>query len=497
MSVVPELPGFYYDNDRKRYFRIINTGQATSQGSSDYSISAVAEVRRRRKKRNVDQNGTTSRSGHSSQYGPGNGLGVHTCCSNTSNRQGSLMSSLYPYPHGSGSSIKRYMLASSVNPRINRTAHSTMLISAMSQQAHWSLEMASTSDNLACISWSQKEQVLVLGTKEGQCSAVSGEEMVTDTTSLIVRPSNSNSTYLLGSFNSEVTSLSLSGDSMVTTSLGGPGMSGHLGCTIMKPNDASSYIQFKLPERKSAFCSAVREDPSGPYTRLAVGADTCAFCIHPYVSGAFKERFDTGSDVLAVEYVDESPSSANSYLLLAGCRSGSLNLLDPRLPSRHLTPTKPVTQAFHPSAVTHVKSLNDSRYLLVSGLEDTLALYDLRYVKPGAGPSNRTRSPYLKNLGAPSKPVLTYNGYTNLHTSRHGFAVDSACKNFAVASDDGKVFIYNIWTGDNITSRPLRKYPFFPSAVTCLEWAPSGGLFAGYGTCLQYWSWAPLTDQLA
>jgi WD repeat-containing protein 21A len=453
----PDLPGFYYDPERKRYFRIVNTGQASSGSMSDYSISAVAEVRRR--KTRARRNPSQKPSSHS-------------------------------LPKRRPSILKRHMLSSSLAPRVNKQAQEQLLMSGLSCQMKWSIDL-DQGDSLQCLLWHPSSRNLLVGSRSGTCLDAPLEN-------LVERPSISRPRYELPMvlpFHTPVTALCSSGRTIVNSCLGGPGTPGSV-CVTWQENknnqQDSNSVVYKLPGRQSVWSAAVYEDSRGWNSRVCVGSSTCAYLLEPEVTGFYKMPFQTDSDVFAVDFV-----GPEGKLIAAGCRNGMLSIFDPRVGTRHLTAAQPVLSVSHPSAISNLKMVDNERYVLASGLEDTLAMYDLRYIRPSRPVT--PRSPYVeghRNVNASSsQPCVEYKGYSNLHTIRHGFAIREGSKSFAVGCDDGAVKVYDIWSGSDITGQQLMNHNF-PCTVAGLQWTSAAGLFIGFGTSIEYWAWSKLDSQL-
>ncbi|KAF3919361.1 hypothetical protein ABW21_db0204672 [Orbilia brochopaga] len=148
------------------------------------------------------------------------------------------------------------------------------------------------------------------------------------------------------------------------------------------------------------------------------------------------------SDVLALTYLDNN-------VLLSGSRNGKIHIYDTR---RNLEKevTHETAHASHISSITHFRKLNNDHHILVNGLGGQTSLQDLRYCRPMTG-SQRGNSPRR-----PINPVLTYNNY-NKATLGLGFDVDEEQELFAVAGEDHKVRLYSISSGQVIKTLDLRE----------------------------------------
>ncbi|KAK9471823.1 uncharacterized protein V1510DRAFT_437085 [Dipodascopsis tothii] len=175
-----------------------------------------------------------------------------------------------------------------------------------------------------------------------------------------------------------------------------------------------------------------------PDWTLAMGGQNCVRTFDMTVDGAPTAGHRLHSDVLALEYAGET--------LLAGLRNGGVVRLDAREPQAQ-------TAVQHRSSVTHLTALRGT-YVLAAGLANSLALYDTRFAKPG---------------GHGTRPVLWYPQYVNEHTLDHGYAVNPAGTVVAVAGQDRVVRVYSIWDGGGPLPAAVSGQPF-DADVRALAW---------------------------
>ncbi|KAI1004795.1 hypothetical protein K3495_g3421 [Podosphaera aphanis] len=110
------------------------------------------------------------------------------------------------------------------------------------------------------------------------------------------------------------------------------------------------------------------------------------------------------NNVLAVNFL-----TGNPHVLLSGCRRGILAQIDLREEPQRSRKTPAIK---HSSAITHLKSIGPCR-VVVAGLESTLCQYDLRF--------NRAID---SRHAVSSQPIFSYPGYHNDGTIGLGFDVD-------------------------------------------------------------------------
>ncbi|KAJ7344770.1 hypothetical protein JRQ81_000720 [Phrynocephalus forsythii] len=118
---------------------------------------------------------------------------------------------------------------------------------------------------------------------------------------------------------------------------------------------------------------------------------SCAWCLNPQADNCFstglsrrvlvtnavtghRQTFGTSSDVLAQQFAIQTP------VLYNGCRSGEVFSIDVRLRS-HKGHGWKATRLSHHSAVTSVNLLKDENYLMVADMEGQIKLWDLRKQK--------------------------------------------------------------------------------------------------------------------
>ncbi|CAH6844662.1 Dcaf4 [Phodopus roborovskii] len=120
------------------------------------------------------------------------------------------------------------------------------------------------------------------------------------------------------------------------------------------------------------------------------GAWSCAWCLNTQADNCFstglsrrilltnvvtghRQLYGTNSDVLAQQFAVKTP------LLFNGCRSGEIFAIDLRSPSQG-TGWKGM-RIFHDSAVTSVRVLKEEQYLIASDMAGKIKLWDLRATK--------------------------------------------------------------------------------------------------------------------
>ncbi|KAM0591045.1 hypothetical protein D7B24_006380 [Verticillium nonalfalfae] len=176
--------------------------------------------------------------------------------------------------------------------------------------------------------------------------------------------------------------------------------------------------------------------------------------ITPKADGAHQRP--PSMDVLAQAF-----NVANPSILYAGTRSSTVRTLDLRAPPQAWSCFKTA------SAVTHLRSLESNpNHILVAALRSNLHIYDLRFLRMEPAAQTRSEVPRTKkrNRGRdhgrftqpsgpavvqPATPVLTFPEYRNEAHTHIGFDVNQDVGVVAAAHDthDGRVALYSLRSG--------------------------------------------------
>jgi len=191
-------------------------------------------------------------------------------------------------------------------------------------------------------------------------------------------------------------------------------------------------------------------------------------------------------DIFAIEFQHNNPRVA-----LFGGRPGSLWIGDTRMPVQEWD------SITVPSSIAHIRSVRE-HLVLVAGLKNTLALYDLRFRKTDPGRKtehqkqhsfhgrhyghhasrgrgrggniaqhDNTRSSDTNNKNA-DRPVLRFREYRNAAHVDIGFDYDPDSGAVAAAHDDGTVALYSVRAGHRLlppsTSSLTSSSSFLPSS---------------------------------
>ncbi|RDL38246.1 uncharacterized protein BP5553_02586 [Venustampulla echinocandica] len=200
-------------------------------------------------------------------------------------------------------------------------------------------------------------------------------------------------------------------------------------------------------------------------------------------------------DIFALDVPADNP-----WALLAGGRKGHLYMKDRRIQSIHQ-----FTDVIeHRSSITHIKQLDPHR-VLVAGLNSSLCQYDLRFCKksPQAAPPSGKHLKSFSN-STPTNPILQYLDYFNTATIQSGFDVDLETGVVAAAQEwdelHAPVQLFSLHGGHALHSPQIAKYlppgeNVHGGHVKCLRFARDGenrmkSLYVGYGHDIRRFAWA-------
>ena len=173
------------------------------------------------------------------------------------------------------------------------------------------------------------------------------------------------------------------------------------------------------------------------------------------------------SEQMVVEFKDE-------HVLMSGARTGKVMLCDTRS-----MPAQSTTRIQHSNAITGLAALSDGNRILVNGMAG-MKIYDLRFA-PSPSDVHRSQdsasNPHSKQIYhygfEPTPSVLTFNIPPTRWQNHYGlgFAYDPELNIALCASSDGhqyhRVGLWSTVTG-NMLKSPLNDYAF-PRPVTCAQ----------------------------
>ncbi|KAE9372054.1 hypothetical protein N431DRAFT_544817 [Stipitochalara longipes BDJ] len=198
-------------------------------------------------------------------------------------------------------------------------------------------------------------------------------------------------------------------------------------------------------------------------------------------------------DIFSLEFLHDNPS-----ILLSGGRPGILAITDLRVPVFG----RSADTISHPSSITHIKQLDPHR-ILVAGLNSSMCQYDLRFRKETA------HIPWPQARGTPSsrrnrnstRSILEYLDYFNSATIALGLDVDLESGVIAAAQEQDShhspVQLFSLHSGHKLYSPYLSRagYGEDVANVKCLRFAQDiegrmKSLYAGLPPDIQRFAWA-------
>ncbi|KXX75999.1 WD repeat-containing protein 21 [Madurella mycetomatis] len=196
------------------------------------------------------------------------------------------------------------------------------------------------------------------------------------------------------------------------------------------------------------------------------------------------------ADVLAVDFLTQNPAE----VILAGTRSSEVCVLDLR--------TAPASWSVksntfrHASSVAHIKSVGGYE-VLAAGPRSKMCLYDVRFLREQKRPSNPPDRGPEPDWGAnATKPVLEFPSYQNGSYITIGLDVLTeggyGSGLVAAAHDDQTVGVYSLRDGNRVAAGGVDKIRA-PGVVKSLMWSAFSGdrhpsLFVGEGFCVKKYS---------
>ncbi|KAK9479950.1 hypothetical protein V1514DRAFT_326974 [Lipomyces japonicus] len=447
--VAVEIPGYYYDEEKRKYFKVLPSGSAGGASSSTfYTPDRIA------KRLKPDHYGNRTHDDH---------LARRSMPSRTRLADhASLSASL-----STGS--RRELEARAFAARLART-NTLWHRARLDMVGVTCIDISSPSSPSSPMVW--------VGNVHGVYKEYDATRFLRESTYQL------DITTPFAEFGGQVASISQSGSFRVVTAY----TDNDFNAMVCAPSDnasttsslplssSSSSIWYRIQKFSvptHAHCSAVSIIPG---THLAIGGAgrlmlyPCSLSNSHSHSHPPLRTFKLKSDLFALQ-------SFQPHAYLAGTRDGAVTVFDSRV-ARQQQPS-----LFHASAITKMKLVNDL-FLITAGLDDSLSMYDLRFAKSNSASSSSS-----------SMPVITYQGYFNQHTFGHGFDVSNDGSLLAVADQSNKVKLFSVWTGNPLQCQlSTSKFKVIPHALKWMDTfsvnsvTMTDGLLVPNGARLEYWS---------
>ncbi|EPY52497.1 WDR21 family WD repeat protein [Schizosaccharomyces cryophilus OY26] len=376
-----EIPGFYYDSTRNRYFRIASQGISTPSANA-YTRERLNQNYSLKRNSSEDDEKQSISKKHHRKLLPGINKYLF-------NRQLSGT-------HGN------FMSAGLLGQRGRKIKFSPSLQGISLQKIHWV-------PGLDKYLFSSNRGDLFISSLYSANDSNLYDSSVSSNNQMMAQEVN---VARLGLSPSPITSISSNFDtSLFWTTLGSQSTESkaHMCNFNVSQNSPENYTQVSLRSMKTPHCSEFIKG-----TGFAIGGSNRIAVLNE--EGVFRRNFHSKGDVFTLKAIDQNT-------LAAGCRNKSVLMYDLRGPS------KTICQFSHDTSVCST-SLVDSAEpkLLVSGLVSSIALYDLRFVRHDSKVNH----------------LMSYKGHSNLVERNLALMCNEKGTIFGAAGDDSHIRFWRI-----------------------------------------------------
>ncbi|KAF2711090.1 hypothetical protein K504DRAFT_466109 [Pleomassaria siparia CBS 279.74] len=218
------------------------------------------------------------------------------------------------------------------------------------------------------------------------------------------------------------------------------------------------------PASSSSLCSG-NSNPATATEHIAVGASSSLVLLTRANGGIWETDTDKpralDSDVLALEWLSDTTLSF-------GCRSGFVYLYDLRTKQKHRI-------LKHPYPVSQLRRTDHETRIVCSGLQNSCVLYDMRMARAqytardrelisNSDPYSHTGYPSRKRqrrahpiaVSTSTQPVLEFQ-HDNADDLELGLDVHARLGLVAAAQSDARIRISNLWTGKVVREYDMRE----------------------------------------
>ncbi|EPX72917.1 WDR21 family WD repeat protein [Schizosaccharomyces octosporus yFS286] len=375
-----EIPGFYYDSTRNRYFRIASQGISTPS-ATEYTREHLNQDNNRKRSNSKAEEQITTKKHHRN-----------------------LLPSLNKYLFGRqlAGTYGNFLNAGLLGQRGRKITFSPSLQGISLQKVHWvpglNKYIFSSSRGDLFVSSLNSDNDLYL--HDAEFSTNNG--MVTQSINVArLGLSPSSITSLSSNFGTRLFWTTLSSQSTESKA--------HMCSYNISQESPENYTQSSLRSMKTPHCS---EFING--IGFAVGGSNKVTLLNE--EGVFLRNLHSKGDVFTLTAVDQN-------ILAAGCRNKSVLLYDLRAPSKN------ICRFAHDASVCSTALVDSAEpKLLVSGLVSTISLYDLRFVRHTSKVNH----------------LMSYAGHSNLIERNLAFMCNEKGTLFGAAGDDSHVRFWNI-----------------------------------------------------
>ncbi|WBW73410.1 WD repeat protein, DDB1 and CUL4-associated factor 4-like protein Wdr21-like [Schizosaccharomyces osmophilus] len=376
-----EIPGFYYDSARNRYFRIASQGISTPS-AHDYTREHLNQYNSRKRTSSKDDEKQSTTKKHHRNLLPS--LNKYLFSRQLAGTFGNFMNAgllgrrgreITFSPSLQGITLQKIHWVPGLNKYIFSSSRGDMFISSLYSANDSNLHDLKVSPNNGMVP--QKVNVARLGLSPSSITSISSN---------------------LGTGLFWTTLSSQSTESKA-----------HMCSYNISQDSPENYTQISLRSMKTPHCSEFIKGVG-----FAVGGSNKIALLNE--EGVFQRNLHSKGDVFTLTAVDQN-------ILAAGCRNKSVLLYDLRAPSKN------ICRFAHDASVCST-SLVDSAEpkLLVSGLVSSISLYDLRFVRHTSKVSH----------------LMSYSGHSNMVERNLAFMCNEKGTLFGAAGDDSHIRFWNI-----------------------------------------------------
>ncbi|KAG0207944.1 DDB1 and CUL4 associated factor 4-like 2 [Mortierella sp. GBA30] len=444
-----EIPGFYFDPEKKKYFRITENHVLGNQ--HPFSRQSIKEK-----------------------------LQPKPVLEPVKRRRGPRFPSATTHYGSLDWFLQDRQLGLVGNPRRQLCEMHALLVSRWRRNKHLEPVLAENGAKYKYLQVDPISRDLYLGTAQGEL----WQYHISD------EPLNTQYQWMQldAGVSSEMTSFHITPDNnLITTYLGSMGRSGMI--KIQKNLQDSS--RHPITDTYHHSLTAIYEySPSSTKSNfwtsafckndLVVGADQKAIVIPNWRSGVRKEiSLWTGSDVFSVAI---EPLAGQS-VVYAGCRNGTVRVFDLKEPSGFTTlgPKKRARSntlfqgiGHKDSSVNCIRRVSE-HYLVTAATSGEVSMWDTRFV--GGSMMNSQSS------SRTAKPVLDIRGFVSDQFSNTMFDINTEETLLATSHINQQVSLWSLSTGDRVKDLDVA------GPVGCIQFAgvEQQGLWAAVGDCVQRW----------
>lgn len=431
----PEIPGFYFDETRNRYFKL-TTARTGVTASTEYSSSSQATLKRKAESTNADDDGDGEDISN---------IGSHIYFDN--------IAGLEPpekYPNGMVPTLADRacwsMAHAGNNSRGKRTLQNVLATSLLQPFDFIDTRRLAANSLLTRMVVLDNETILY-GNNSGAVNSVSfdhryyftksyknrknfgyaGQPVTARAERLLMEMANNVKHASFEMFTNPNMITDISGCAldcdvpiMMACSMGREQTPGQWGIITLIDEGHSSVTSSAGVARElkfgDAFCVAINKSMIG-----SCGTNNGFIMteVRPDSFNSSKSRFiHEGSDVLSVVYLNK----IGKPCALLGCRNGTLINLDYRKKASAAIKQKVV------SGISTVKNIKD-HYVLIAGIGNEMKLFDLRMM---------------------SESVLQYYGYENESNTFARLSVSDKGDKIAYVASESRIQLFDTWNGQQL-----------------------------------------------